>query len=116
MPVIERVLLVLFIALFFAGILVRLLTLRQGWEKLVKRAVQRASSMLMVMGLLGLMLYFFYYERIYLLSMRFGYLLWLALFGYYVYRLVKYVRVEIPAIEKRRAEREEISKWLPKSK
>lgn len=116
MPVVERGLLVVFTAFVAGGILARLFTLRQGWDKLTKRAVQRASNILVGMGLLGLMLYFFTYERIYVLSLRFGYLLWLVLFIWNAYRLYRYVRVEIPTMERRRAERDQINKWLPKSK
>ena len=111
---VERGLLAIFVILLCAGIFVRLVTMRQGWEKMTKSALQQASSMLTLLGALGLLLYTFSYERVYLLSMRFGYLLWLALLVWYAWRLYRLVMVEMPAMEQRRTERDAINKWLPK--
>ncbi len=115
MPVVERSLLVLFCVFLLAGIIVRLLVWRAGWDKLMKKALRRAASALTVLGVVGLLLYVFSYERIYVLSMRFGYAIWFALFAWYVWRLLLLVRVEIPAVERSHREREEKNKWLPKS-
>lgn len=96
--------------------MVRLVTLRQGLEKMTKRALIRAGNSLIVYGLFGLLLYFLTFERVAVLSARIGYLIWVALFAWSVWKIVKYVRVDIPAVEKRREERAKFDKWLPKRK
>lgn len=115
MPWVERFLPIAFILLLFVGILLRMVAWRRDFEKLTRRALRKAASMLMVLGVVGLLLFVFAYERVYVLSMRFGYLIWFGLLAWYVWRLMKYVRVEIPAIERRQAEREKLNKWLPKA-
>lgn len=116
LPMVERGILVVFVAFFFAGILARLIIMRQGWDKMTKKAIRRAASALMVLGFVGLLLYVLSYERVYVLGMRFGYLLWIVLFAWYAYRLIRMVRIDMPLMEQRRAERDNINKWLPKSK
>lgn len=116
MPLAERFLPILFSVLLFAGIMIRLVTLRQGLEKMVKRALVRAGNSLIVYGLFGLLIYLLTYERVTVLSARVGYLIWLALFAWSAWKIIKYVRVDIPAVEKRRVEREKLEKWMPKSK
>ena len=115
-PIVERGLLVIFGAFLFIGILSRIVAMRAGLEKMVKRLIIKISVSLMILGVLGLMLYGFYFERITVLGSRFWYLIWLALFGWYAWKIWKYAFVEIPEIEKKRAEREAAEKWLPKPK
>ena len=115
LPVFDHILLGLFVACFLLGIVGRLTLLRRGWEKMMKKAVQRASNALIVLGCFGLLLYAMSYERIYVLSMRAGYVLWIVLLAWYIWSIVRFVRVEIPETKRRHSEREEIEKWLPKS-
>lgn len=113
---VERGLLVVFTAFFLVGVLARLVAMRKDLEKLTRKSLQRVASMLMILGVFGLLLYVLTYERVYALSMRFGYLLWLALFAWFAYRFYRHLLIEMPALEKRRLEREQINKWLPRSK
>ncbi|MBU1907640.1 hypothetical protein KKF59_00725 [Patescibacteria group bacterium] len=116
MPWADRFLPILFSVFLFVGIIIRLVTLRQGLEKMTKRALIRAGNSLIVYGLFGLVLYLLTFERVTVLSARVGYLIWVALFAWSVWKIVKYVRVDIPAVEKRREERARLEKWMPKRK
>jgi Ca2+/Na+ antiporter len=98
------------------GIVALLARLRTGLEKTVRRALMRAASMFITMGLFGLFLWGVLYERVPYLSMRAWYLLWLFLLGFWIYRIYHFVFVEVPARQKVSEEREAINKWLPKSK
>ncbi|MFA5935927.1 MAG: hypothetical protein WC787_03680 [Patescibacteria group bacterium] len=116
MPWVEWTLLGLFTVCFFAGVILRLISMRQGMEKMTRRTYERGSNMLMILGLFGFLLFVLSFERIYMIGMRAGYLLWVALLGWFAYRMYTIVRVDMPAMEKRKADREAINKWLPTSK
>jgi hypothetical protein len=116
MPWVEWTLLGLFAACFFAGIILRFISMRKEMEKMVRRAVVRGSGMLITLGVFGLILFILSYERIYVLGMRAGYLLWAALLGWYAWQMYKLVKIEMPMAEQRKSEREAINKWLPTSK
>ena len=116
MPWVDRALLVVFSLLLVGGIVVYLVSLRQDWEKMMRKMLRRAAEALVVCGGFGLLLYGLTYERIPYLGARVGYIVWLAVFAWYAWKLWKFVKVEIPALEQRQAEREQFNKWLPKSK
>jgi hypothetical protein len=115
LPAIDRTIVVVFGIFLFVGIFGRIIALRHGWEKMMKRAIVRASHSLIVLGIFGLVLYGLSFERVPVLSARFGYILWFGLFVWYAWRIFKFVYREIPAIEKKRAEREAMDKWIPKN-
>lgn len=115
-PWAERALLAIFAAFFIAGIVVWMIQMRSGYGKFVKRALGRAASLLSWTGLVGLFLWICAYEGVPLLSMRVVYLLWLAWVGIGAWFIIRYVWVEIPAMEARNRERMEREKWLPKKK
>ncbi len=114
-PIADRAVLVFFSLLFVAGVVAGLARLRHGWEKMTRRMLLIVSTRLIILGAFGLLLYAMTYERIYVLGMRFGYVIWLALAAWYVWKTERLIRVEIPAKDQQRAERERLEKWLPKS-
>ncbi len=116
MPWVDRALPIIFALLFVAGIIVYLIAFKQNWDKMMRRALRKAADRLAILGCVGLLLYALSYERIYVLSARVGYLLWLALLAWYAWTMYKLVTIEMPAMEQRQAEREQKNKWLPKSK
>lgn len=109
-------LVVAFLAFSVVGIGVKVYGSKSGMEKLMRRAVERAGNLLVTMGLLGLLWWAVTYEKVPLLSMRIWIIGWLVLTGYWVWRIVKYVRVEVPAKRNMAKEREQYEKWLPKPK
>ncbi|MBP9869053.1 hypothetical protein KBC59_00635 [Patescibacteria group bacterium] len=116
LPLVDRLLLVLFVGFVVIGVLAHLARLRGGLEKMTRRAISRAGTLLITMGLFGLLLWAFLYERVSYLSMRFWYLVWLGILIWWVYSIYKFVFIEIPQKQDQQKERDAINKWLPKSK
>lgn len=109
-------LLVVFTAMVIVGIAAKIYAAKSSLDKFLRRAVQRAGTLLLAMGLLGLFICFFTYEQVPILSMRIWLLVWLLSTVLWAWSIVKYVRVEIPAKRELMAERERINKWIPKPK
>ncbi|MBU2566832.1 hypothetical protein KKG46_04730 [Patescibacteria group bacterium] len=109
-------LLVVFVAMVVVGVVGYVFSIKRKTDKYIRRAIERASGMLLTHGLFGLLLYFFAFEHIPILSMRIWFVLWLAtlfIWGWFIY---KYVKFEIPAKRAMKEQREKMNKWLPKSK
>lgn len=85
-------------------------------DKWTRRAIDKAGNCLLSMGLLGLLLYFFDYEKIPILSMRIFYIAWLIILIIWAYFIYKFITVEIPAKLAQKQEREQVDKWLPQAK
>ncbi|MHB8830615.1 MAG: hypothetical protein ACYC44_00635 [Patescibacteria group bacterium] len=116
LPWIGTTLLVFFIALAIMGLVAKVYGMKANLDKFVRRAVERAGTLLLTMGLLGLLFYLFVFESVPILSMR-VWLIVLLLSGLaWAWSILRYVRVEIPRINQLKAEREKLNKWLPKSK
>jgi uncharacterized membrane protein YkvI len=111
-----RIMLVIFVALLLVGIVGKIYSIKTKLEKWTRRTVDKASSMLITMGVLGLMIFFFGYEQIPILSMKFGYIIWIVLLGIWLYFLYNFIFNEIPRQRKLKQEREHVDKWLPKPK
>ncbi|MFH1078363.1 MAG: hypothetical protein V1745_03765 [Patescibacteria group bacterium] len=114
MAVVDRSLFITFSLLLVAGIFVRIVALRHGWEKMTRRLLVQTGGRLISLGLFGLVLYALSYERVPVLSARLGFLIWISLAGWYVWKTYTFVRIEIPGVQKRREEREQMDKWIPK--
>lgn len=115
-PWAERFLLVIFGAFVVFGILTWIFELKGRFDKPMKRALERAASLLVWSGVVGFLLWSFSYERIPILSMRFFFLLWLAWVLWGFWRIYRYVWIEIPERARRERARAEREKWLPKPK
>ncbi|MEO5928133.1 MAG: hypothetical protein ABIO72_05425 [Patescibacteria group bacterium] len=114
-PIFQYILVGVFGACLIAAIVLRLVAMRDGIEKLMRRALGAASNRLIVLAVFGAFLYAMSYEGIYVLSMRFGFILWAALFAWYAWQTYKTIKRDIPAMNQRRTERDAINKWLPKA-
>ncbi len=111
-----RIMLVIFVALFLLGVIAKIYSIKTKLEKWNRRAIDKSASLLLTMGVLGLILYVFAFEQIPVLSMRAGYLLWLMIVAIWAYFLYNFISKEIPKQRKLKQEREHEDKWLPKSK
>lgn len=109
-------LLVVFMALTLVGLVAKVYGLKANFDKFVRRAVERAGTLLLTMGLVGLLFYLFVFESVPILSMRIWLIVWLLSAAAWAWSILHYVRVEIPRINRLKAEREKLNKWLPKSK
>jgi hypothetical protein len=110
----DRILAVLTIALTVLGVIALVYLVRSKMEKRVRRIFQDVSWNMIWLGLAGLLLYGFMYERIPVLSMRAIWLLWLGWIVWVVYSTWKKLKIDLPADNQRYAERDRLSKWLPK--
>ncbi|MFZ6015760.1 MAG: hypothetical protein ACOYUZ_05425 [Patescibacteria group bacterium] len=116
LPIIGKIFLVAFIALTAVGIIAKIYSVKKKMDKWTRRAIDKAGNCLLSMGLLGLLLYFFDYEKIPILSMRIFYIAWLIILIIWAYFIYKFITVEIPAKLAQKQEREQVDKWLPQAK
>lgn len=115
-PWATRILLVIFVAIFLVGVIAKIYSIKTKLEKWNRRAIDKSASLLLSMGVFGLLLFIFTYEQIPVLSMRAGYILWLVIVAIWAYFLYNFIAVEIPKQRALKQEREQVDKWLPKSK
>ena len=115
-PLVSKILLVLFVAVFLLGIIAKIYAIKTKLEKWNRRAIDKTASLLITMGAFGLLLFVFAYEQIPVLSMRAGYIFWLIILAIWIYFLYNFVRKEIPRQRALKQEREHQDKWLPKPK
>lgn len=113
---VDIVLWVFFGLMFVAGIAAFFVKGKSKQDKLVKRAIGRLGNLFITMSLVGLLLQFFNYERINILSMRVLYPIWLAGTAFWAWTIYRYWTVEIPKILQKRQADESVNKWLPKKK
>jgi len=111
---IAQIVLIFFILLFVVSLFLKIYVTKYKVDKLLKKFWRKLSDLLLVMSLLGFLLYFFSYERIYIFSMRVWYLLWLGLFVWWAWNVYKYITIEIPKKRAIQAERDEKRKWNKK--
>ncbi len=107
---------ILFVLCFVLGIVGRIVTDRKEQDRFKREIGGRISTLLISMGFLGLLLFFFGFERVQFFGARFWYPVWLLITGVWAYYIVRYVRVEIPAVKARSASRLAAGAYLPKSK
>lgn len=115
-PLMGTVLLVIFTVMAIVGLVAKIYGVKSGLDKFVRRAVERAGTLLLTMGLIGLLLCFFTFESVPILSMRIWLLVWLASALAWIWSIARYVQVDIPAKRELMAKRERLNKWIPKPK
>jgi amino acid transporter len=102
-----------FLVIFVVGIAGRVVTDRKNIERLMKIIGGRISTMLIVMGALGLILYFFSFERIQLFGARFWYPIWIVAVVVWAAVLFRFVKRDVPRMREMSALGRERAKYLP---
>ncbi len=105
-----------FILMFVVGIVARIVASNNTHDRYLRDLGQRGGTLLMTMGLLGIVLYFFSFERIRLFGSRFLYVCWLIGLIAWGYTLVRFARRTIPQKRERDMQREQQRKYLPPRK
>lgn len=109
-------LLIVFGAMVVAASIVKLLQILSKGDAFSKRLLQRYFVMSMTMGLLGILLTWFRYERANLLSMRLWLLIWFIItVAWFIYILVYQIKI-IPKSREALQKTRDFNKYLPKRK
>jgi ACR3 family arsenite efflux pump ArsB len=113
-PVFERIFFLLFGLMIVLGAVVRIVARHRKDDKYVIRTFKKIGQMLLVMGLLGLLWFFFTFEEIYLLGARFWLLIWVIAAGYWTFTIWRYVKKTIPAERAATQNKADFNKYLPR--
>lgn len=105
-----------FAALFVIGIVCRMVSSRKTDDRYIRTLGERCGTMLLTMGFLGVLFYFFSFERIRLFGARFWYLLWLIGFATWTFFLARFARKTIPFMKEREQRLAEQRKYFPPRK
>jgi len=96
--------------------LVLLFLQRTQQDKALRLVFSRFSSCTLAMGIVGLIWFYFRQERVLILGWRFWLVLWVAIFGVWLFKIIRYTVKRIPQIKAENKERELREKYLPKKK
>lgn len=106
----------IFAGLVILGAATRVVARNRTSDKLLMRVYKSVASMLLTMGGLGMVLYFFTYEEVYIFGARFWYVLWFLGFVAWGAWIFRYAKVTVPALRKAREERASGNEYLPRKK
>ena len=106
---------IFFLLVFVVGIVARLKALQKE-DRYLRDVFMRVAVLLITMGLIGVVLFFFSYERIPLFGSRAWYLVWFIATVWWAVWIHRYVKREIPRQKKRAQEVRERNKYLPAKK
>ncbi|MCC7357750.1 hypothetical protein IT408_04595 [Candidatus Uhrbacteria bacterium] len=115
-PLVDRILIILSIALAMVGVAGIIYVIRASIEKRERRVYQAASWQLVWIGLVGLLLWTFTYERVPVLSIRIAWVFWIVWIAWMIWKTWHRLTIEIPEESERFAERDRLKRWLPKKK
>ena len=105
-----------FFVLLLIGIFSRIVALHRTEDRYMKEIGQRFSNLLITMSLLGMMFFFFSFERIRFFGGRFWYLFWIIGTAYWLFHLIRYVKKEVPHKRSKDLEHVARMKYMPPRK
>ena len=106
----------LFIIVLVLGIVGRIVSDRKQEDRYKRDIGNRIASLLVTMGILGLILYFFSFEGIQLFGARFWYPVWVVTVIVWAFYIFRYVKRDIPQHKAQAEARREQGKYLPQPK
>lgn len=119
-PTISKLSAEIFIAIFatmvFLAIASRLAAKGKIKEGFRKKLFEKYYHLLLWLGLSGLLITFFRYEQVYLLSARLWLVIWLVVFVVWLAMVLKYQLKEVPRAQKQLEQAKQFQKYLPKKK
>lgn len=104
---------VLFSLMIVAGLAFRIVK-KNRQDKFERIALERAMSLSLTIGLLGLFWLFLTFEEISIFGARFWFLLIAALFVFMAVRLYRYVKIQVPQLRLLEQSKAEANKYLPR--
>ncbi len=115
-PGMDKVFFFLFSIMVVAGAVARILARKKNDDRYLVRAYTNFGNMLVSMGLLGFVFFFFTYEEIYLLGARFWFvILGVGLITWFAF-IVRYVKVKIPELRLADEEKHRKNQYIPRKK
>ena len=102
-----------FVAFFILGISGRIVVDRRGGDRYKREIGSRISTLLVTMGLLGVIIFFFSFEEIQLLGARFWYPVWIITTLVWTFFLIRYIKRVVPAKRAHEEQLREQGKYLP---
>lgn len=104
---------VVFILFFVLGIVGHLVAERKGSDRFVREFGHRISTLLVTMGLLGTLLFFFSFEQVRLFGARFWYPLWMITVLAWTLIIFRYLKRDVPLMRAREVARRVQRQYLP---
>ncbi|MBI5793738.1 hypothetical protein HZA87_01450 [Candidatus Uhrbacteria bacterium] len=104
---------VVFVFVFILGIVGHLVADRRGSDRFMREVGHKIATLFVVMGLLGVLLFFFSFEEIRLFGARFWYLVWAIGLLMWVFLIFRYVKWTVPTMRERETLRHANQKYLP---
>ena len=109
-------LLAIFGAVIIAGIFFKVIQKIGRGDSFSKKLWQKYHLMFLTLGVIGVILTWFRYERVYVLSARFWLLVWLLGLVFWLALILKYQIKNIPPAREKSQRTNDFNKYLPKKK
>jgi preprotein translocase subunit SecG len=104
-----------FVLFFVLGIAVRIVANNRTEDRHLKTIANRLAGWFITMGLLGIMLYFFSFERIRFFGAKFWYVVWFIIAAIWFSYLLKAFK-KVPEIKEQAVQNKEKYKYFPPRK
>lgn len=98
------------------GIIGHIVTDRHKKDRYVRQIGKRISTLLITMGISGVVLYFFSFEEIRLFGAKFWYLVWMIVVVVWALLIIRFVRKDIPRAQEQTQARQAVARYLPGKK
>lgn len=117
MPVFQQSFFYFFGALVVLSLIITVLIRpKKKTDPWVAKGFQKVSSWCLTMGIAGLIIFFFSFEQVPFLSMRFWYIVWLIAAVAWLVWVVRFFVKVVPAEKAKIRQKKELEKYIPKSK
>jgi len=115
-PIFEKIFFIIFAAVLVAGIVVRIISNQRERDRYAELIYQKIATLLITMGALGLIWFFFTYEQIPLLGARFWFLFWMLAVVIWTALIARYTYMTVPRLRVEEHQRKEKMKYFPDRK
>ena len=115
-PAFERGFFLIFAGFVLVGAATRIASRYKKSDRFALVAYRKVASLLTIMGILGLLWYFFTYETAYFIGARFWFLIWALGVVAWAYTIVRFVRVKVPIEKEALKNRSVGNQYLPRKK
>ncbi len=107
------ILLGFFVLLFVLGVLTKAFAPLRFTDRYALEVISKVTTLLITMGLIGMVLYFFSFERIRFFGARFWYPLWFLATMLWSVSILRYTKRDMPLKRQQVIERQEKRKYFP---